>query len=174
MSDKLNCDDFASIRIRRDWVDYLLATMGIITVLLLICGASIASRAKKTYINSNKLETAKLLKDYEKYVYDLADKYPYLQAVFVDVSKEDDPVKRATQQIDILLQNGIEGVNDISHKEIDRLPKWHNIPELVDMLWGPNDFHNKAKVRLRRAHDLAEQILYLLVEAYEAQRHGVF
>jgi len=121
------------------------------------------TKANKTYKNSNKLETAKLLKDYEKYVYDLSDKYPYLQAFFVDVSKEDDPVKRATQQIDILLQNGVESVNDISQKEIDKLPKWHNIPELGDMLWGPNDFHNKAKVRLRRAHDLAEQILYLLV-----------
>ena len=163
MSDKLKCDDSTSISIKKDWIDYLLAAMGLITVLLLICGATIATKANKTYKNSNKLETAKLLKDYEKYVYDLSDKYPYLQAFFVDVSKEDDPVKRATQQIDILLQNGVESVNDISQKEIDKLPKWHNIPELGDMLWGPNDFHNKAKVRLRRAHDLAEQILYLLV-----------
>ncbi len=35
------------VKIKKDWIDRLLAVMGVITVLLLICGASIAARAKK-------------------------------------------------------------------------------------------------------------------------------
>lgn len=118
------------------------------------------------------METAKLLKDYEKYVYELADRYPYLQAFFVDVSREADPVKRANMQITILLQNGIESCPDVPSKEIARIPQWKDVPALVDLLWGPDDFHNKGKVRLRRAHDLGEQILYLLLEAYDANKRG--
>jgi hypothetical protein len=83
-------------------------------------------------------------------------------AFFADPpDKEDFTFQDAQQYVNLILVKG-------------KFDHWENVEELVSRIYEPtNTFHDPQKIRLRKAYDLAEHLLYVLVDAHSAYKADI-
>jgi hypothetical protein len=144
-------------------------TISLLTLFVYIAAAIIAYRAVTVYQkqtkelnNQNEIQIDLSLRGAYNEIVQLVEKDGYLIAFFADFPEDEEPsVELAHRQINLFLDTGtFEG--------------WSNTEDLMKRLYELTpDFHNPIKARLRRAYHLAEQLLYLLHDAFTAYRAGI-
>jgi hypothetical protein len=85
---------------------------------------------------------------------------PHLEAFFASFPEDLSPEERAERRIKLLAGNEY------------KTRKWKNVQDLSCMLFEENDFANPTKEKLREAYSVAEEVLYLIDNAYDARRKG--
>ncbi len=146
-----------------------------IDTIVFLIGAIIASWAAYTYRlqkieleNTNKIQVALSLRSAENEIYKLTYEKDYLMAFFADPPEGMDPnINMARQQINLFL--------DIKKKEKLK-DEWHNVKDLLKIIYDGSDnkkFYRSERIKLRQAYDLAEHLLYLLHDAYDANKRKI-
>ncbi|MGW8158434.1 MAG: hypothetical protein ACWGKN_07910 [Desulfoprunum sp.] len=142
--------------------------ISLITLIVYIAGAVIAGMALNVYINQaeelkkqSKIQIELSLRTAENAVYEMTAKEEYLMAFFADPPDKDFSFADAQKYVNLFLEkNSFDG--------------WNNAEELLNRLYDPNDnFHDPNKVRLRKAFDLAEHLLYLLQDAHSSYQANI-
>jgi hypothetical protein len=135
-----------------------------VTGFIAIVGVFIGGLALLEYKHANNASMTNTLLNMDKETYIQISNRPYLQAMFVmPISNVD--TKQAADRILALFLN---------KEHIDnKLLQWNNIPELFNRLFEYSNFNNSDKQKLREAYFIAENILYLLLNAYESKNLSI-
>jgi len=122
----------------------------------------IAQRNAEAALAGNKIRLAIDFRRQERALYERMFKEPDLMAFVADPLPAKKPFEIADHYITILL-------NDQEAKTwTSEYKNWGTVENLLNILFQPLDFHNPAKVKLRKAYDMGELLLYLLQDVYGA------
>jgi len=128
----------------------------LITVVILAIGAIIADKAFNEYRNLNNISIETSLVNYDREVNSrLLDKC-HLQSIFVIPPKITDPKERAYYQVNVCIEKLTPQIKIV----------WKNIPDLYNVLWGYDSFHDESKYYLRDIHNYCESIITIMLNAY--------
>lgn len=131
------------------------------TVVLLLAGAAIGFFALKEYKASSKASTESFLMALDKQVYQKLHEKPYLQALFAHPPENIYPTIGCKQLLLLFLNEE----NDNKKKDLSFT--WKDIPDLYSKLFQAEGFNNEDRIRLREGYFIAEDILYIMLNAYQ-------
>lgn len=139
------------------------------TLVVYVIGAGIAYRAYQVYVQQanelskqTEIQIGISLRNQENSLYEMANKDEYLMAFFADPPSGDTFSKQdAHKCIELILSN----------KKFD---SWETSEDLLGKLYEPKeDYNTPDKIKLRKAYDLAEHLLYLLQDTYSSYKAGI-
>lgn len=128
----------------------------IITALFTSIGAVVGFFAYLEYHKSNLISLNSQLYTQDREYYKKIDTKPHVLAVFAVRPKDIDVMSGANKMLLICA-----GSNRLSFK-------WKDVPDLYEKLYQVDGFNIKDRIRLRDALDMAENILYLVYNVYDA------
>ncbi|HWR59179.1 MAG TPA: hypothetical protein VN328_09855 [Thermodesulfovibrionales bacterium] len=143
------------------------ALIGILAFVLNISSLYINNKNVEMSLEANRIRLGADIRQQEDRVYELALRESDLMAFYADPASGLKPFEIADNYIRLIL----------SRKEYQewerRYGKWESVQNLMRILYGPDDFHNPAKVKLRKAYDMAEHLLYMLQTIHDAGRKNL-
>jgi hypothetical protein len=144
----------------------------VLGLLVLVVGLIYAIKAynvydeqKKEMTNANRIQSVITFRSAESEIYKAIWSKPELMAIFADFPDGKEP------NIDI----AHDLVKLLCEKKTNCIEPWDNAQELLAILYEPKheNFHSKDKQSIRAAYDLAEQLLYLVADAYSAKQYNI-
>lgn len=147
---------------RKDKIELFLLTVG---VLITLSGAIAAWVALDEYKMTNKVSRISQLQEIERDLTAMNMDKPFLDGIWTITPKEISGKERA----DML----IEAIWNTAPNNNDHFPQWSTVEDLENILYESKALTNDGMQRLRQTYLYIESILYLVADAYQANKQNL-
>lgn len=144
------------------WIRTLKPLAIVATAVATIWATGLASAALTQYRTANRVARSNQLQQVDREITKMSFDKPYLDSIWASTS----PAIQGKPAADAKLQ----AIWNAGATRRSRASRWDTVPDLETLLYAPSAFSSLGAERLRQAYLLCETVLYLVVDAIDAER----